>query len=204
MIFFHGGGGIGLAVIGNSDQNNGMNQRMHLYLTGYRGTGKSTVGRLLADRMGRQCVDLDDLIEANTGQSIRQIFDHGGEELFRRYECDALVEVAQGEAGVIALGGGAILKPENRHAISRTGHCFWLDADAETLLGRLRGEVSTCERRPPLTDLSELSEIQEMLKVRRPIYAEASHWRIDVSDHSPEQIAIEIYDRWCELQGSSE
>ena len=64
--------------------------------------------------------------------------------------------------------------------------------------------MSTCERRPPLTDLSELSEIQEMLKVRRPIYAEASHWRIDVSDHSPEQIAIEIYDRWCELQGSSE
>ena len=102
--------------------------------------------------------------------------------------------------GVIALGGGAILREENRRLISETGLCFWLDADAETLLRRIHGDVSSATRRPALTDLSELEEIRRMLETRQPLYHQASDGRLDVSSGRPEEIAAEVLRRWLDSQ----
>ena len=100
-----------------------MNASKHLFLTGYRGTGKSTIGRHLAGQLSRRCVDLDEEIERRVGKTIRQIFDEGGEEAFRHFEAEALEAVTQAEASVIALGGGAIIKEGNRRLIAKTGWC---------------------------------------------------------------------------------
>lgn len=173
-----------------------MNISTHLFLTGYRGTGKSTVGRLVAAHLRCHCIDLDDAIESRSGKSIREIFEQGGEGQFRHYESLALEDASAEESSVIALGGGAILSEQNRDVIARTGWCCWLDADAETILGRLRGDVSTVDRRPALTNLPELEEIRDLLKFRRPLYQEASDCRINVVGQSPEQIAREVLSQW--------
>ncbi|MDB4676819.1 shikimate kinase [bacterium] len=172
-----------------------MSKRQHLYLTGYRGTGKSTIAGRLGQQLQLPWTDLDDLIEANAGKSIREIFSDGGEIAFRDLESIALKEVASGPRSVIALGGGAILREGNRQEVARSGVCFWLDADAETLLVRLRGDASTAQRRPSLTDLSELDEIRELLEVRRPLYQQASDYRIDVSNLLPQQVVQQVLDQ---------
>jgi shikimate kinase len=172
----------------------------HLYLTGYRGTGKTSVGVLLARALGRPVVDLDQVVEANRGQSIREIFDEGGESLFRDLESEALETVSQAPAAVVSLGGGAILRDSNREIIRTTGHCVWLDADAETIAGRIRCDASTADKRPALTALGEREEIRELLDRRREFYDQAADYRIDTTEKSIEQVAQQILD-W--LQGES-
>ena len=86
-----------------------MKSKRHIYLTGYRGTGKTSVGALMARNLGRAIIDLDQVVEANAGKSIREIFAGGGEELFRKLETDALETVSGNDDSVISLGGGAIL-----------------------------------------------------------------------------------------------
>ena len=179
-----------------------MNASKHLFLTGYRGTGKSTIGRHLAGQLSRRCVDLDEEIERRVGKTIRQIFDEGGEEAFRHFEAEALEAVTQAEASVIALGGGAIIKEENRRLIAKTGWCCWLNADAETILGRIHGDATTSQRRPALTNLSELEEIRKLLAHRQPLYESASDFRVEVAKRTPEQIADEVKRQWDAANGS--
>ena len=90
-----------------------MGNTEHIYLTGFRGTGKTSVGTLLARSLGRTVVDLDGVVSANAGKSIREIFQDGGEAAFRELESSALESVAQAENTVISLGGGAILRDVN-------------------------------------------------------------------------------------------
>jgi shikimate kinase len=169
-----------------------MNSNLHLYLTGYRGTGKSAVGVALARQTDRPVIDLDQVIEANAGQSIRQIFDAGGEILFRDLESEALITVSQSGPAVISLGGGTILKDQNRDVIKRTGVCFWLVASAETIANRINSDAATAENRPPLTPLDQLSEIRELLQRRADSYTQAADHKIDTEDKSVEDIATEI------------
>ena len=164
--------------------------KQHIYLSGYRGTGKSSVGRILAQRLDRPFVDLDDEVEQRAGRSIREIFDGGGEEAFRDLETRCLTEVAQEDvASVISLGGGAILRDQNREQIRATGICIWLDADAQTLAERINADQSTGQRRPALTKLSHLEEIQSMLSVRKPLYQSTSDHRIDTKGKSVNSVA---------------
>lgn len=175
-----------------------------VYLTGYRGTGKTSVARRLADALGGEFLDLDDVIESRAGRSIREIFEAGGEESFRDWETRCLAEVAGKSmlpsnpkrilrtnemTRVLALGGGAILREKNRQIIRDGGVCIWLDASAKTLAARLSGDQSTASRRPALTDLSPEDEIEELLRQRRPLYLEVSDTRIDTDHRSPEQVA---------------
>lgn len=179
-----------------------MNEPKHLFLTGFRGTGKSTVGRLLAQRLELPIVDLDDVIEQRAGKSIRAIFEQGGERLFRELESEALAEVVQGPPTVIALGGGAILRDANRELVRERGICFWLDADPETILGRLQQDETTAERRPALTHLPELEEIRQLLAQRRPLYQQAAHHRLESAGRDSEQIAEQILLFWQAATGS--
>ena len=166
-----------------------------LYLTGYRGTGKTSVGALLADQLELPLIDLDELIERVAGQTIRQIFAAGGEEAFREAESQRLAEVAGGPPAVVALGGGAILRPDNRRCIARSGRCFWLDADAETLAERIAADATTGQRRPALTNLGQREEIERLLAVRQPLYQQVADDRIDTAGKTLEQVAGEILQR---------
>lgn len=150
----------------------------------------------MAERLGRPVIDLDQLIETRAGMSIREIFEQGGEALFRDLESERLREAVAGPASVISLGGGAILRESNRDLLAQSGVCFWLDADAETIFGRLSGDASTAQRRPALTNLGELEEIRELLLRRRPLYEVAANHRIETAGQEPREVSEQILARW--------
>src|SRR4051812_17648318 len=102
-----------------------------LFLIGYRGTGKSTVGPLLAAALGWEFADADDLIEAAAGRSVADIFAAEGEAGFRDREAAALAELCRGERRVVATGGGAVLRPANRELLAASGFVAWLTAPPE-------------------------------------------------------------------------
>ena len=150
------------------------------------------MGRILAKSIDLPFVDLDDEVESTAGMSIREIFLSGGEEQFRDLETQCLKQVSCSNPSVIALGGGAILRAENRTCIASTGICFWLVADAETLLARINADGTTSARRPSLTELPQLQEVKTMLESRKSLYEAAASHRIDVSKQTPQQTAEQI------------
>lgn len=174
----------------------------HLYLTGFRGTGKTSVGAVLAKKLGRSIIDLDQVIEANAGKSIREIFDEGGEPLFRKLELEALTVASENEPSVISLGGGAILRAENREILSQTGCCFWLDADAETIAERINNDSTSANRRPALTSLEQKEEIRQLLAKRRDLYDQSSDHRIETNGRSIDEVANEILELLPSLKQS--
>lgn len=165
---------------------------MNLYLIGYRGTGKTTTARLVAERLGAPWRDADVLLEERAGQTIRQIFAAEGEEGFRRRESEILRELATRDGWIIATGGGIILREENR-ALLRQGRVVWLTAAPEILWQRLRQDPTTAERRPNLTT-GGLEEIQSLLANRTPFYEECADLKIDTAARSTEEAAALVVD----------
>lgn len=170
--------------------------RHHLYLTGYRGCGKSTVAKQLATRLALPFADLDDAIESNAGCSIAAIFADEGEAGFRDREALALQHLAATDPKVIALGGGAILRPANRESIAATGWCVWLDANPAVIAERLAGDETTGPRRPALTGLTPTDEIISVMREREPLYRQVSNLRIDTTSKPILQIVDEIAAAW--------
>lgn len=164
---------------------------MNLFLIGYRGTGKSTVGRLLAQRLGWPFVDSDDEIERRAGMTIAEIFVSEGESGFRDREADVVIDLAARSHCVVALGGGSVLREENRSAIAG-GRTIWLQAAPETIYQRVHADQSTARRRPNLTTAGGLDEILEILQQREPIYKSCADVIIDTEAKPPEQVADEI------------
>ena len=162
----------------------------NLYLVGYRGTGKTTVGRLLADALGRPFVDLDERIETDAGRSIAAIFADEGEAGFRDRETAAL-RAAVGVDSIIATGGGVVLREGNRRLLKSTGFVVWLQALAEILWERIRADTLTAARRPNLTS-GGLGEIVELLAVRERFYREVADAVVDAGGASPEVVADAI------------
>jgi shikimate kinase len=162
---------------------------MGVVLIGYRGSGKTTVGRLLAQRLGKAFVDCDEAIVARQGKSIREIFQIGGEEAFRKAEMEAISELASRADCVIALGGGAIVREENRRALA--GHkIVYLRCEAEELLRRIKGDPASSDNRPNLTSLGGgIEEIQSLLRQREPIYRAAMSAELDVTHLTPLEVA---------------
>lgn len=170
--------------------------RSHLYLTGYRGCGKSTVAKLLAARLDRPLTDLDDVIESSAGCSIAEIFAAEGEPGFRDRETQALRMIVEDPPSVIALGGGAILRSVNREMITATGWCVWLDADPAVIAERLAADATTAPRRPALTGLAPTDEIFAVMKEREPLYREVADRQIDTTARSIPEIVDEIEAAW--------
>lgn len=164
----------------------------HLYLTGYRGCGKSTVRHELARRLALPSVDLDEEIERTSGMLISEIFRQSGESGFRELETSQLEQVAALTPHVIALGGGAILRQKNRERIRQTGWCVWLDADEQTLADRIAGDVTSVDRRPSLTNSPLLQEIRDVLAARRPIYQSVSDVQVWTAGRSIDVIVEDI------------
>jgi len=152
---------------------------MNVVLIGYRGTGKSTVGRLLASRLGRLLVSTDAEIIKRARRMVPEIIAQEGWEYFRDLESDICRELADRDQLVIDTGGGAIIRTQNIEALKKNGTVFWLTASVETIVKRIGSD----NQRPSLTGTkSFVDEIQEVLQERMPIYqAAADH--VIATDH---------------------
>ena len=167
-----------------------------LILIGYRGSGKTTVGRLLAGRLGWDFADADDHIEAAAGKSITDIFASEGEAGFRDREASALGELCQKPRLVIATGGGAVLRPANRELLRASGFVVWLRVPPETAWVRLQTDPTTAARRPNLTAAGGIDEVRALLAAREPLYRETADLVVDADAPSPEAVAAAILSAW--------
>jgi len=168
-----------------------------LALIGYRGTGKSTVGRIVADRLNRRFLDADLEIEARAGRSIRSIFTEWGETVFRDWEEQTLAELTSAYSGaVVATGGGVVLRETNRRRIRGFGFVVWLRTDPSELARRLESDGRGLAERPPLTRAGTLAEIATILEVRIPLYQELADLVIETGDKTPAEVAAAILGCW--------
>jgi shikimate kinase len=157
-----------------------------IVLIGYRGSGKTTIGRRLADRLWWKFVDADEQIVARAGRTIREIFDTAGEAAFRDLEAEVVAELMKLSDHVISLGGGAVMRPENREAIKHSGHAIiYLKCDPAVLHERITADAATAENRPALTSLGgSVEEIEKLLAVREPVYREMMTAELEVTNQS--------------------
>jgi shikimate kinase len=165
---------------------------MKIVLIGSRGTGKTTVAQQLALALGLDWVDADVEIELRAGKSIAAIFDDGGESAFRQLESAVLADLLQRDRVVLALGGGVIVKHENRALLAQAKPVIWLTGKPETLWPRIQGDATTAARRPALTVHQGIEEIRHLLRVREPWYRECADYQIETDDKSPGTIVAEI------------
>jgi shikimate kinase len=165
---------------------------MNLFLIGYRGCGKSTVAAHVAGLLGWPWLDADVVLEGRAGKSIKQIFAEGGEAAFRDLESSVVVDLAGRDQHVIALGGGAVVRDENRQALAGRGLVVWLEASPETLLARIAADPATPEQRPNLTTEGGLAEIRSLLERRTPVYRQCADLVLDADRQPPEQLARQI------------
>lgn len=165
---------------------------MILTLIGYRATGKTTLARLLAERLDWEWIDADVEIERGAGKSIARIFAEEGEPAFRDRESEVIAALCRRDRLVLAAGGGAPLREENRAALRAAGKVVWLTARPETIHRRMTADATTAGRRPSLTDRGPLEEISHLLAVREPIYRQTADLTVDTENRPPEQLADEI------------
>lgn len=158
---------------------------MNIVLIGYRGTGKSTVGRLLAARLGRTLVSTDAEIVARAKRAIPEIVAQEGWDYFRDLESDICGELASRDQLVIDTGGGAILRPQNVEALKKRGTLFWLTASVETIATRIGSD----NQRPSLTGTkSFVDEVADVLRERTPKYQAAADHVVATDDRSVDQL----------------
>ncbi|HEY6873343.1 MAG TPA: shikimate kinase [Geobacteraceae bacterium] len=166
---------------------------MNIVLIGYRGTGKSVVGKLLASRLGMTYVGMDAAIVERAGMSIPEIVAESGWPRFRDIESAEARELAGRDSLVIDTGGGVIERPENIEVLQKNALVFWLKASVATIVSRIQG----CTERPSLTaGKSFTEEVAEVLERRTPLYKSAAHYEIDTDPLTPEQIVGRIVEIW--------
>jgi shikimate kinase len=164
---------------------------MVITLIGYRGSGKTTVARALAGRLGWNWVDADTVIEQAAGQSIREIFAAEGEPGFRRREREALAGLLAGDRQVLAAGGGAVLNADTRRQMQAAGPVVWLQASVPVLAARIAADPSTAARRPNLAG-GGTEEIARLLAEREPLYRECAAHTVETDGLSVAEIVEQI------------
>ena len=165
---------------------------MNIYLIGYRCTGKTTVGRWLADRLGWRFVDSDEEIVRTHGMTIQHVVRAQGWDAFREKEREALARIGRLDRHVVATGGGAVLDPENVRSMKSTGSVFWLKATPETIRHRMRKDEATGTLRPSLTSRGPGDEVEEVLAKRTAVYRNSADIEVDTDGRTPEAVGREI------------
>ena len=155
-----------------------------LYLVGMMGSGKTSTGRPLAERLGYGFVDADAVIEQAAGCSIPEIFERDGEEGFRELESQVLSAISQRHSLVVATGGGGVTQPEN-WGLLHSGIVIWLDVVPDQLLHRLNADSTV---RPLLQTTDPEAALNALLNERRPLYSEAD-LTVVINDETPEAVA---------------
>ena len=168
---------------------------MNLYLIGYRCTGKTSVGRLLAEAMDWTFVDMDQELVSEAGIPIEEIVDSRGWKYFRDQESKLLQQLSRATEQVISTGGGVVTVPENITIMHGSGKVVWLHASPGTIAARMETDKSTADQRPPLHGNDSVVEIEEVLAERLPLYDEAMHLQVETDDLSVEEVSESII-RW--------
>ncbi len=163
--------------------------RTGLALIGYRGSGKSTIGRLLAARLGWTFADSDTLIEAEAGRPISSLFREFGELHFRDIEAQVIAQATTQTRLVLSTGGGAVLRDSNRALLRQFGLVVWLTASPEVLVARLRKSPGN---RPALTNAGLFDEVSEVLQARTPIYRNLADLTVGTDTRNPAQVVDQI------------
>lgn len=159
-----------------------------LYLVGPMGAGKTTVGRHLADLLGRPFIDSDHEIEARTGASIAWIFEKEGESGFRQREQQVIDHLTRQSGIVLATGGGAVTRPQNCDFLKQRGIVVYLYTPVEMQLAR----TSRDRNRPLLQVANPESKLKELLAMRDPLYRQVAHYVVPTSDGSARDLAQKI------------
>lgn len=167
---------------------------MGVVLLGYRGSGKTSVGRALADRLWTTFVDTDEQVVKSAGKSIREIFESVGEVGFRELETRALRDALSSRHEVIAIGGGAVLREENRALLKADRRKrVYLRCEPAELLRRIQADPKTASDRPALTPLGGgIEEITRLLGAREPLYREVMTAELDVTRLSPDEVVVYV------------
>ena len=165
---------------------------MNIVLIGYRCSGKTTVGKILAQDMKRDLMDTDRLIEEKTKLSIPLYVSQKGWKQFRELEREIIRELATQDNLVIGTGGGVVMDRENVKNLKRNGWVVWLKADSSVIRERMRREEQRGETRPSLSGADPLEEIDGILDERTKFYARANDFEVETSRQSPVEVAHAI------------
>ena len=168
-----------------------MADKKNIYLVGPMGVGKTTVGRKFAELAGRQFYDVDHEVEARTGTTIPIIFEIEGEEGFRAWESRVLGELAGKDHAVIATGGGAVIRPENRQLMNQSGTVIYLHADVNTQLRRTR----YCKNRPILQNNDRREILAHLMQQREPLYRDVADIVVSTDNRPAYKIARQVMNR---------
>ena len=167
---------------------------MNIVLIGYRGTGKSVVGELLALHLGMPCIGMDLKIAARSGMSIPEIVERFGWTDFRDLESKMVLELSGLDNIIMDTGGGVIERPENIEALKKNSRIFWLQASVDTIVRRIQADT----QRPALTTGKTFTEeVAEVLEQRISKYKSAAQYEIDTDALTPEQVAGKIIEIIC-------
>lgn len=165
---------------------------MNIVLIGYRGTGKSSVGKRLARTLKVPFYDTDGLVEIAAGRSIGEMVAENGWACFRKIEKKIVQEVAVRKRGVVASGGGAVMDEENAGILKRNGIVIWLDADVETIIQRICVDSQNRNKRPPLTGDDLYRETVDLLKKRSPVYRRLADFSVNTAGKRINEVVDEI------------
>lgn len=165
---------------------------MNIVLIGYRCSGKTTVGKMLAGEMGLDFMDMDAMIEMKAGCSIEDMVSGNGWASFRELERRLAEELSRGDNMIIATGGGIVTDQKNVERLRQNGWIVWLNAREEILIERIAGEQLAGKMRPSLIGTDPVAEVKEVLGVRRPLYEKAASFVVDTSYLSSAEVASSI------------
>lgn len=172
-----------------------MSIAMNIVLTGYRCTGKTSVGLVLAEVLGRCFLDTDMMIEENEGISIGDIVSSHGWAYFREIEASLVKEISTMDCLVVATGGGAVMDGENVANLRRNGWIVWLIAKPEVVKERMVSELKAGTKRPPLMGGRDpVREIEDILNKRRLAYRNSADFKVDTTGLSIQEVAERIMD----------
>lgn len=163
-------------------------RRGNVVLIGFMGTGKSSVGRRVADSLGFTYVDTDQIVVDLTGKPIPRLFAEEGEETFRRWETEALRQCAASERQVIATGGGIVTQTRNHEILREAGYVIWLRATPERIYDRVARNTD----RPLLQTADPLATIRDLLASREALYRACANEAVDTTDLTLEETAYGI------------
>lgn len=174
-----------------------------IFLIGYRAAGKSTVGKVLAQRLGFTFLDTDQMVCQAHGGSVQEIIDELGWQGFRHSENEMLCRANRGKQLVVATGGGAVLHENSWKTICQQSLVVWLYADQEVIIERLSAGRGLDQGRPNLTENPLEIEVKQVLQQRTPLYQKISHMKIDTGKDSLETIVEKITAAYQEKDISS-